>query len=63
MKRKFQRLAVKLTEASTWRGLVMVLTAVGVQLHPDQQEAIVTIGLGLAGLIGILVSDDGAESK
>jgi len=46
-------------EASTWRGLTLFLTAVGVPLAPALAEAIVTAGLGVAGLIGVLVPDGG----
>lgn len=41
-------------EPSTWRGLVLLATAAGVQIAPDVQEAIVTCGLAVAGLIGAL---------
>lgn len=41
-------------EPSTWRGLVLLATAAGVQIAPDVQEAIVTAGLAVAGLIGAL---------
>ena len=39
-------------EASTWRGLVALLTAVGVSISPDQGEAIVALGLAVIGAIG-----------
>lgn len=44
-------------EASTWRGLIAVFTALGVSLSPEQITAIVSAGMGLAGLIGIFTSD------
>lgn len=47
----------RLREASTWRGLVLVATACGAVLSPEQQEAIVTAGLLLAGLLGALLPD------
>lgn len=47
----------RLSEASTWRGLVLVATACGAVLSPDQQEAIVTVGLLVAGLLGALLPD------
>lgn len=53
----FSRLGVKLSEASTWRGLVWLLTAVGVALSPEQQNAIVTAGIALAGVLGVFVKD------
>lgn len=44
-------------EPSTWRGLVLILTAAGVPIAPGMSEAIVSIGLALAGLIGVLTAD------
>lgn len=45
-------LLARLQEPSTWRGLVLIATALGAVLSPDQQEAIVSGGLLLAGLVG-----------
>lgn len=50
-------LIARLQEPSTWRGLVLIATACGVALSPDQQEAIVIAGLLVAGLIGATVPD------
>lgn len=47
----------RLKEASTWRGIIMVLTSVGVGVSPDLIAPIVSIGTGLAGLVGIFVAD------
>lgn len=47
----------RLQEASTWRGLVLVATACGAILSPEQQEAIITVGLLITGLIGSLTKD------
>jgi len=44
-------------EPSTWRGAILFLTAIGVPIAPAMGEAIVTAGLGLAGLIGMITSD------
>ncbi len=44
----------RLREASTWRGLVLVATALGVKVSPELSDAIVAAGLGLAGIIGVL---------
>lgn len=43
----------RLNEPSTWRGLISVLTALGVKLRPDLGEAIITAGLSLMGIINI----------
>ncbi len=45
-------------EPSTWRGIILFLTAVGVPIAPAMQEAIISAGLGLAGLVGVLTPDD-----
>lgn len=50
----------RLKEPSTWRGLFAVLTAVGLKLHPEMQEAILTTGLALIGLINVLRKESDA---
>ena len=49
----------RLSEPSTWRGIVLILTALGTTLSPEQREAITTAGLGLVGLFGALTEDSG----
>jgi len=44
-------------EPSSWRGLFLILTAIGVPVAPEMAEAIITIGLGLAGAIGMATAD------
>lgn len=44
-------------ESSTWRGLVALLTAVGVTLSPEQGEAVVALGLAVIGAIGVFTAD------
>lgn len=44
-------------EASTWRGIILLLTAVGVPIAPAMADAIVSIGLALAGAVGVLTAD------
>lgn len=44
-------------EASTWRGIILLLTAVGVPVAPAMADAIVSVGLALAGAIGVLAAD------
>ena len=44
-------------EPSTWRGIILMLTAAGVPIAPELSEAIISIGLALAGLLGILTAD------
>jgi hypothetical protein len=52
-----------LREASTWRGLVWLLTVSGVALRPDQIEAIVMAGMAIAGLIGVFLRDEIRSSE
>jgi hypothetical protein len=52
-----QYLLARLKEPSTWRGIVSVLTACGIALNPTQIEAIITVGLMIGGLIGVLTKD------
>lgn len=54
-----QFLLDRIREPSTWRGLVWVMTAIGITLSPDQIDAIVAVGMACAGLIGAF----SAESK
>ena len=44
----------KLSENSTWRGLILIATAVGVKLEPELQEAVLVAGIGLVGLINVI---------
>ncbi len=44
-------------EPSTWRGAILFLTAIGVPIAPQMADAIVTAGLGIAGLVGMLTAD------
>ena len=44
----------RLSENSTWRGLILVATALGVKMEPELQNQIVTAGLSLVGLINIV---------
>lgn len=43
----------RLTEASTWRGLILILTSFGIGISPDLITPIITAGTGLAGLVGV----------
>lgn len=47
----------RLNEPSTWRGLIWLVTALGLALSPEQKESIVTTGMAVAGLIGVFTKD------
>jgi hypothetical protein len=44
----------RLKEESTWRGIVLLATALGVKLEPDKSEAIIAAGLAIVGLINVI---------
>ena len=44
-------------EPSTWRGIILILTAAGVPIAPEIQTAIISAGLALAGIIGAITPD------
>lgn len=47
----------RLKEPSTWRGVVLVATGFGIHATPEQTEAIVSLGIALAGVLGIVSPD------
>jgi len=53
----FQYLIHRFLESSTWRSLVVGLTAFGMYIKPEQQDFIVTGGVALFTAIGILFPD------
>lgn len=44
-------------EASTWRGLTLLATAAGLNVAPELSNAIISAGISVAGLIGVLFAD------
>lgn len=50
-------LLARLMEASTWRGITLLLTAIGVPLAPEMADAVISAGLAVAGLIGVATKD------
>jgi len=51
----------RLSEASTWRGIVALIAATGITLSPEQSATIVAAGLAVIGMIGALTSDKKIE--
>lgn len=52
-----------LKQPSTWRGIVFCLSALGIALSPETTAAISAIGMGVAGLIGVIFSDPPSVSE
>lgn len=44
----------RLSENSTWRGIILCLTSIGVTINPQHIDTIVATGLAVVGLINIL---------
>lgn len=43
---------------STWKGIISIITAGGLALKPEQSAAIVSVGMGLVGLIQVFITQD-----
>lgn len=51
----------RIKEPSTWRGVAILLTGLGIVLDPDQLAEIASAGLVIAGAIGAITSDKPKE--
>jgi hypothetical protein len=54
----FEYIVSRLSEPSTWRGIIWIVTACGFVLEPEQKEAIATAGMALVGAISIFIEKD-----
>lgn len=54
MKNILNVIVERLGENSTWRGLILLGTAVGLRLSPEMQSQIIATGLSLVGLINVI---------
>lgn len=50
-------LLARAKEASTWRGIILLLTAIGVPVAPALADSIISAGLAIAGLVGVMSAD------
>jgi hypothetical protein len=57
MSKVFRFLIGRLGEASTWKGIFLILTATGISVNPDMQAAILSLGLSVVGAIGVATPD------
>lgn len=51
----------RLGESSTWRGIFMILTGLGIALKPDQIAAISTAGLSIVGAINVFRKEQAVQ--
>lgn len=56
-----QYILARLSESSTWRGLILFATAAGLKVSPELAEAILPAGLGLVAIINILRKERSSE--
>lgn len=47
----------RLKERSTWLGILGIVTAAGLKLSPELQEAIITSAIAVAGIIAAITAD------
>lgn len=47
----------RLGEPTTWKGLITLLTILGVNINPEQQTAIVTVGAAIVSAIWVFAPD------
>jgi hypothetical protein len=50
-------LIARAKEPSSWRGLFLLLTAIGIPVAPEMADAIIIVGLGIAGALGVATPD------
>ena len=53
MKPNWDWIIARLGENSTWRGIIGLITALGVALKPEDGEKIIAAGLAIVGVINI----------
>jgi hypothetical protein len=53
----YRFILARLGEISSWKGAMLLLTAGGVTLAPELQNAIITVGLALVGALGVAAPD------
>jgi hypothetical protein len=51
-------LLLQLKDGTTWRGLTLVATGLGAKVAPEHVEAIVTGGVLVAGILGVIWPPD-----
>ena len=55
-------LLARLSENSTWRGIILLLTAAGTVIDPDMASTIIGTGLAIVGLINILINQSASKA-
>lgn len=63
MKKVLKFILGRLKEPSTYRGIALILTAAGINIAPELMTEIVSVGMGTAGIIGVVTKDKKEENK
>lgn len=50
-------------EPSTWSGIASIVIALGLGVPPGTIEAVTQIGIGIAGLAGVILSERGKAAQ
>ena len=53
----FQYILNRLTERSTWLGLIAFATSCGASIATELTESIITVGVSPAGLVGVVTKE------
>ena len=53
----------RLSENSTWRGVILLVTALGITVEPDKAAAITAAGLSIVGVINVFRKAPNATNK
>lgn len=51
------RILERLNETSTWRGILAVALAAGINIAPEYRDAIISVCMALIGLINVVRKD------
>jgi hypothetical protein len=57
MKTTTDKIISKLSQESTWRGIIAIATAFGATIDPGRASAIIAAGLTIIGFVNILKKD------
>ena len=58
MKIPYEWISARLSEPSTYRGLVWLLTAAGITINPPVAAAIAAVGMAAVGIIDAVKKDE-----
>jgi hypothetical protein len=54
MQKALDYILARLSENSTWRGAILLITSIGITIDPSLHAPIIAAGLGLVGLINVI---------